>query len=63
MTAASIPHSSQPRFAGLTHFARACMRSFAERRTLRTLEQLDDRMLRDIGLTRSDLGAIRFGSR
>lgn len=31
------------------------------RRTLSQLEQLDDRLLRDIGLTRFDLDAMRRG--
>jgi uncharacterized protein YjiS (DUF1127 family) len=37
---------------GLSHI-------FDRRRTLRALEALDDRLLRDVGLTRSDLDTLR----
>jgi uncharacterized protein YjiS (DUF1127 family) len=37
---------------GLSHI-------FARRRTLRALDELDDRLLRDVGLTRSDLETLR----
>jgi uncharacterized protein YjiS (DUF1127 family) len=39
----------------LSHFARRLV----YRRTLSVLDQLDDRMLRDIGLTRADLDGLR----
>jgi uncharacterized protein YjiS (DUF1127 family) len=44
--------------AALTWFATAIRR----RRTRRELARLDDRMLRDIGLTRHDLERSRRGS-
>jgi uncharacterized protein YjiS (DUF1127 family) len=47
---------------GVAAFAGALAAGLAWRRTIRELQELDDRMLRDIGLRRGDVEqAVRFG--
>lgn len=50
----SVPGSLRER-AG--EFMARALRAFSQRRALRELARLDDRMLRDIGLTRTDIDA------
>lgn len=43
----------------LTEWAAARLRERAEAKSLRDLEGLDDRLLRDIGITRADVAQLR----
>jgi uncharacterized protein YjiS (DUF1127 family) len=47
--------------AGLVHVVRQVVAAIKGRRELTRLAELDDRMLADIGLRRSDLDAARSG--
>jgi uncharacterized protein YjiS (DUF1127 family) len=48
--------------SSLSAAAQAIAAMFRFRRTLKALEALDDRQLRDIGLTRGDLTDLRMAS-
>ena len=50
------------RASGLGSLVCALQRSLARRRTLAALEDLDDRLLRDIGIKRGDIGRIAVES-
>jgi len=52
---AAMPSGTRALTSSLTAFMRGRLRY----RALASLEQLDDRKLRDIGLTRGDLAALR----
>ena len=59
---ASNSHSFSSVFAGFTRFA-AQLREIGERRrVIHNLASMDDYMLRDIGLTRSDIDAATMAS-
>lgn len=47
----------------MTSYLSALFRRSAERKTFSELMKLDDRLLRDIGLTRGDLHTMMSGSR
>jgi uncharacterized protein YjiS (DUF1127 family) len=55
------PSSIGATAAGLVHIVRQIVAAIKGRRALTRLAELDDRMLADIGLRRSDLDAARSG--